>query len=224
MIKTFFSNLSKFFFRDIEKKRRIKWWHWLLMLILYAVCVVAIWYQKEGFEELRDVLMSILSTLIGLFITALVFAIEGLPVGQRKRHGLFDIEIRNNGEVQQKKIYYQEKHHKTSEDQIRGDKLYYYASSIQYAITFNIILALVALFCLLVDALCANIFSLTDITKYIQAFWDTCDLKCLLKGGVPVLMRAFIIFDMLIIILNTLYVIIVLMQFSDVKRQIASEE
>jgi hypothetical protein len=186
--------------------------------------MVAIWYQNEDFNDLRDVLMSILSTLIGLFITALVFAIEGLPVGQRKRHGLFDIEIQNNGETLRKQIFYQEKHHKTSQERIREDKLYYYASSIQYAITFNIILALVALLFLLIDALCANIFALTDITKYIQTFLDTCDLKCMLKGGVPVLMRAFIIFDMLIIILNTLYVIIVLMQFSDVKRQIASEE
>lgn len=224
MIKTFWENFTKFFLRDFEEKRRMTCLHWLLLIILYALCVAAIWYQNNGFEELRDVLMGILSTLIGLFITALVFAIEGLPVGQNKRHGLFDIEIQSNGKVQQKILYYQEKHNKTSKDQIRENKLYYYASNIQYAITVNIIFALVALLFLLVDALFTNIFSLTDVAKYIQAFFETYSVKYLFKGGVPVLMRAFIIFDMLIIILNTLYVIIALMQFSDVKRQIASEE
>lgn len=210
--------------RDFEGKQRISCLHWLLLIFLYAICMAAIWYLNNGFEELRDVLMNILSTLIGLFITALVFAIEGLPVGQHKKHGLFDIEIQSNGDVQQKQIYYQERHNKTSKDQIIENKLYYYASNIQYAIAFNIILALVALFFLLVDALCTNIFSLTDITKNICIFSYTGSVKGLVKVFATILVRAFIIFDMLIIILNTFYVIIVLMQYSDVKRQIASEE
>ena len=113
MIKTFLENIKKFFLHDFNGKRRITWLHWLLMFFLYAICMAAIWYQNQGFEDLRDVLMGILSTLIGLFITALVFAIEGLPVGKHKNHGLFDVEIQSNGKVQQKQIYYQERHNKT---------------------------------------------------------------------------------------------------------------
>lgn len=189
------------------------------MLICSIISIITIIFLKNGFSEIFiNYAGTILSILIGLFITALIFSFDKFYPKERKIK--YNVHPVKRDIDKQYIIEEEEKENLSSTEKLLDTQAYNYTKQFSYITGYNIILCIYVLLLLAINSLfeesmSINVFQNTLISDYKQIEIE--NILFFLLSLFVVVQRFFVLYWMLNVMYNTMFVVSSMVNFMTIK-------
>lgn len=188
-------------------------------IICSLISVITIFFLKSGFSEMFiNYAGTILSILIGLFITALIFSFDKFySLEKKKRYNVYPTKKDTS---KQYTIEEEEKESISSTEKLLDIQAYNYTKQFSYITGYNIILCIYVLLLLTINSLfeesmSINIFQNTLILDYKQIRLE--DILLFLQSTFVLVQRFFVLYWILNVMYNTIFVVSSIVNFMTIK-------
>lgn len=200
---------------------------YLRRIILSLTSILLVWILKEGFSpSFVSYSSGVLSILVGLFITALIFSFDKFYPRESDKTKSFEIGIKRKENTQNEKLYhisFENITENNSQEKLSDTQAFNYSKQFAFVTGYNIVLCVFAIIALSLTTLFenppeANPFA-ENLHKYTFTFqklnWDS--ILLLFKLSIVAIQRFFILYWLFSIMYNTLFIVSSMVKFMTVK-------
>ena len=187
-------------------------------LFSIPICFVFVFTVTNGYSnDFLQLSASILSILIGLFITALVFALDKFYTPRNNDLGEYNIEIKENEEIKNIEISIDKITNENAKDKLWQKQSLYYVQKFNLLVGKSVIIGVMALALICINVMFLDFFSI-DISDYnfMKDITNETVLS-LIKILVVVIVRFIICYYMIEIFYNTINIISSMVNFMSVR-------
>lgn len=189
-------------------------------ILITFISIVIVYNLDYGFnKDFISLVSTILSILIGLFTTSIIFVFDKLYIFSDKKREEYEIIIKNNNEIKENLISIDNKSQQTSSEKLKEVQTYNYFIQFVYIIGYNIVLCIYVLLLLLLNSLFYE-FMKFDIFDYKFCI-NNLRIDLIINFfivGIIVLYRFLVLYWTLNIMYNTLYAISSMVNFITKKK------
>lgn len=189
-------------------------------ILITFISIVIVYNLDYGFnKDFISLVSTILSILIGLFTTSIIFVFDKLYIFSDKKREEYEIIIKNNNEIKENLISIDNKSQQTSSEKLKEVQTYNYFIQFVYIIGYNIVLCIYVLLLLLLNSLFYEFmkFNIFDYKFCINNLRIDLIINFFIVG-IIVLYRFLVLYWTLNIMYNTLYAISSMVNFITKKK------
>lgn len=179
---------------------------------IFTLCTLHNGYNNE-FLQLGA---SILAILIGLFITALVFALDKFYSPHKNKKGDYKLGVFENNQTRNIEISVDELYFENANEKLWQKQSLYYVQKFNVLVGKSVIVGIWALALICLNVLYADFFSI-DFTDYSFVSINTQSFLIFIKLFIIAAVRFFICYYMIEVFYNTIRIISSMVNFMSVK-------
>ena len=203
---------------DINNKKKTfikRNFRYLFSIVVYFLLVFTI---KSGYSnDFLQLSASILSILIGLFITALVFALDKFYIPRNNNVGDYNVEIKEKEETKNIEISIDKITNDNANDKLWQKQSLYYVQKFNVLVGKSVIVGVMALALICINVIFLDFFSV-DISDYKLTHKITSEtVLSFITILVVVIVRFIICYFMIEVFYNTINIISSMVNFMSVR-------
>lgn len=222
MDRKLLKNMNVYLCHNFDGVNRFGIYHWIGILFIFSLSFCVAWLLNCSFEEVDRICTEILSIFIGLFITSLVFSIEYLKLSRDMFDSVYDVDVEENNNLKKLSVSIIERINQTSQEKLIIKKGDFYTIRIQYTLAFNIIMSVITLSLILIDIILG--YNLNNEWHYKDLLFIQPTFKCIIKGVVYLGLRTIILFNVSLVMINTISIVKSILLYSQAKSDFESKE
>ena len=189
------------------------------LLLSYPLSFIVLLTLPEGYNnDFLQLGASILAILIGLFLTALVFALDKFYIPSKKKNGDFKLDLKENNQTRNLELSINEIVYENAREKLWQKQSFYYVQKFNVLVGKSVIVGIWALVMICVYVMffrffATNIWDFTFVTITISSIMTF--LKLLLISAV----RFLISYYMIEMFYNTIRIISSMVNFMSIRVQ-----
>ena len=205
---------------QLSLKRRL--WVYVRVALPWIVAMIMLFFKPNGFEaSFVDLLISVLSIIVGIFIAVLIFTIEVFPISTNLSQ-VFKVSLlrENNEEPTEYHISFEKINHENTMQKDWRLKSQVYVRRIIHTLSMNVVFSILALILLFVYVFSPSYFGLSldgyEICKLGEIDMESVKLffHLMLAGGIRILILSFT----LSVLIYTIHLISNIFQYVETKN------
>lgn len=204
---------------DINNRRRPFIQRNARLLLSYPLSFIVLLTLPEGYNnDFLQLGASILAILIGLFLTALVFALDKFYIPSKKKNGDFKLDLKENNQTRNFELSINEIVYENAREKLWQKQSFYYVQKFNVLVGKSVLvgvwaLAMICIYVMFFEFFAANISDFTFVTITFSSIVTF--LKLLLITAV----RFLICYYMIEMFYNTIRIISSMVNFMSVRLQ-----
>lgn len=189
------------------------------LLLSYPLSFIVLLTLPAGYNnDFLQLGASILAILIGLFLTALVFALDKFYIPHRKKEGDYRLETTENEKTRSIEISVEEIAYENAQEKLWQKQSLYYVQNFNVLVGKNVIVGIWALALICTYVMYYNFFSV-NLEDYSFVTIALSSLLLFLKLLLIILTRFFICYFLIEMFYNTVRIISSMVNFMSIRIQ-----
>ena len=186
-------------------------------LLAYPSSIIVLLSLPTGYNnEFLQLGASILAILIGLFLTALVFALDKFYVPPRKKSGDFNVDITENEQTRKLELSIDEILYENARDKLWQKQSFYYVQRFNVLVGKSVIVGILALALICIYVMYFSFFA-TNIGEYTFVSFSFSSFLTFLKLVFILFVRFLICYYIVEMFYNTIRIISSMVNFMSVR-------
>lgn len=186
-------------------------------LLAYPLTVFVLFSLSEGYNnEFLQLSASILAILIGLFLTALVFALDKFYIPKKKKSGDYKLDLTENEQIRNIEISIDEVVFENAREKLWQKQSFYYVQKFNVLVGKSVIVGIWALALICINVMYSSFFSV-NLANYTTAPITLQSFLIFLKLSSVILVRFLICYFIIEVFYNTIGIISSMVNFMFVK-------
>lgn len=186
-------------------------------LLAYPLTVFVLFSLSEGYNnEFLQLSASILAILIGLFLTALVFALDKFYIPKKKKSGDYKLDLTENEQIRNIEISIDEVVFENAREKLWQKQSFYYVQKFNVLVGKSVIVGIWALALICINVMYSSFFSV-NLANYTTAPITLQSFLIFLKLSSVILVRFLICYFIIEVFYNTIGIISSMVNFMSVK-------
>ena len=186
-------------------------------LVAYPITLFVLFSLSEGYNnEFLQLGASILAILIGLFLTALVFALDKFYIPPPKKSGDYKLYLEENEQTRNIEFSIDEVVFENAREKLWQKQSFYYVQKFNVLIGKSVIVGIWALALICINVMYSSFFSI-NIANYTTAPITLQSFSIFLKLTSVIVVRFLICYFMIEVFYNTIRIISSMVNFMSVR-------
>lgn len=186
-------------------------------LLAYPLTVFVLFSLSEGYNnEFLQLGASILSILIGLFLTALVFALDKFYIPPKKKSGDYKLDLTENEQIRNIEISIDEVVFENAREKLWQKQSFYYVQKFNVLVGKSVLVSIWALVLICINVMYSSFFSV-NLANYTTAPITLQSFLIFLKLLSVITVRFLICYFMIEVFYNTIGIISSMVNFMSVR-------
>lgn len=186
-------------------------------LLAYPLTIFVLFSLSEGYNnEFLQLGASILSILIGLFLTALVFALDKFYIPPKKKSGDYKLDFTENEQIRNIEISIDEVVFENAREKLWQKQSFYYVQKFNVLVGKSVLVSIWALVLICINVMYSSFFSV-NLANYTTAPITLQSFLIFLKLLSVITVRFLICYFMIEVFYNTIGIISSMVNFMSVR-------
>lgn len=186
-------------------------------LLAYPLTIFVLFSLSEGYNnEFLQLGASILSILIGLFLTALVFALDKFYIPSKKKSGDYKLDLTENEQIRNIEISIDEVVFENAREKLWQKQSFYYVQKFNVLVGKSVLVSIWALVLICINVMYSSFFSV-NLANYTTAPITLQSFLIFLKLLSVITVRFLICYFMIEVFYNTIGIISSMVNFMSVR-------